>query len=66
MLKFGDPTLIPLDGDKPRTGHRVRIVEAGDGLFATRHFRKHEHILDYRFKNGIRRPGDEVDWLTRE
>ena len=51
---------------RSRIGHRVRIVEAGEGLFATRHFRKHEHILDYRFKNGIRRPGDEVDWLTRD
>ena len=51
---------------RSRIGHRVRIVEAGEGLFATRHFRKHEHILDYRYKNGIRLPGEEVDWLTRD
>ena len=34
-----------------RTGAYQRIVEAGDGLFASRRFGSHEYILDYRFIN---------------
>ena len=49
---------------RARTGFRMPIVEAGDGLFTTRSFKYGEHILDYRYVHGIRREGDEVDWLS--
>ena len=42
------------------------IVEAGDGLFATRRFKAGEHILDYRYIHGVSRNGDEVDWLSAD
>ena len=51
---------------RARAGHRTNVIEAGEGLFATRKIKRHEHILDYRYKNGVRRAGEEVDWLTHK
>ncbi len=51
---------------RARTGYKKPIVEAGEGLFATRDFRPNENILDYRYKGGVKREGDKVDWLTHE
>ena len=51
---------------RARTGHRKIIIEAGDGLFATRRFKPYEWILDYRYKGGVPKEGDEVEWLKKE
>lgn len=50
---------------RARGGHKRGIVEAGKGLFAARDYKVGEHILDYRYRGGVKRPGDEVDWLTK-
>ena len=51
---------------RARAGFKMNIVEAGDGLFATRRFKAGEHILDYRYIHGVSRNGDEVDWLSAD
>ena len=51
---------------RARAGYKLNIVEAGDGLFATRKFKTGEHILDYRYIHGVSRSGDEVEWLSAE
>ena len=47
-----------------RAGAREEILDAGEGLFATKRFQKGEEILDYRYIGGKEVRGDEVEWLT--
>ena len=47
-----------------RAGAKERVSDTGDGLFATRRFHPGQEILDYRYIGGIKKAGDEVDWLT--
>ena len=49
-----------------RAGAREEIIDAGEGLFATKRFQKGEEILDYRYIGGKEVRGDEVEWLTSE
>ena len=49
---------------RARTGYKTPIIEAAEGLFVMR-AKAGEHILDYRYINGIRREGEEVEWLPR-
>ena len=49
-----------------RAGAREEILDAGEGLFATKRFQKGEEILDYRYIGGKEVRGDEVEWLTQE
>ena len=51
---------------RARKGHVQMICEAGEGLYATRDFKAGEWILDYRYKQGKRKEGDEVDMLSKE
>ena len=49
---------------RARGGSKRSIVEAGEGLFARRRFKKGEVILDYAYMNG--KYGEKVDHLTKE
>ena len=58
-------TLNTPKSQRARGGHKRPIVEAGRGLFVTRDFRAGAHLLDYRYKSGVKKEGDEVDWFTK-
>ena len=51
-------------GDPPPPDLPWELGVAGDGSHESRRFAAGEHILDYRYKNGVRRAGEEVEWLT--
>ena len=49
---------------RARGGHKREVIEAGEGLYARKVFRKREVILDYVYMNGVQ--GEKVDHLTKQ